>query len=105
MPHTNSILLLQGPLLTSEPIHAPGILEDTLPPEKCLGPADPATVEKVVEEGDDKPQDITGIPPINQIINIDDFEVRKPFAYLTLENHSTKCHRPSMGILFLRSGR
>jgi L-lactate dehydrogenase (cytochrome) len=79
MPHTHSTSLSNGPLLISEPIHAPGILEDTLAPEKCLGPADPATVEKVAGDGEDeKTQDIMGIPPINQVINIDDFEVRIP---------------------------
>lgn len=106
MPHTHSILPPKGPLLSSEPIHAPGILEDTLAPEKCLGPADPATVEKVADEGqDDRPQDIMGIPPINQVINIDDFEVGMPYAYLTLENHAAECNRPSMGILFFRRRR
>jgi len=57
----------------SEPIHAPGILEETLPPEKCLGPVDPAPVMKVEEE-EEKPKQIQGIPPIHQVINIDDFE-------------------------------
>ena len=59
----------------SEPIHAPGILEETLPPEKCLGPVDPATVERVEEEEEGAPKDIQGIPPIHQVINIDDFAV------------------------------
>jgi L-lactate dehydrogenase (cytochrome) len=59
----------------SEPIHAPGILEETLPPEKCLGPVDPATVERVEEEEEGTPKDTQGIPPIHQVINIDDFAV------------------------------
>ena len=58
----------------SEPIHAPGILEETLTPEQCLGPVDPATVERVEEENESA-EDIQGIPPIHQVINIDDFEV------------------------------
>jgi L-lactate dehydrogenase (cytochrome) len=59
----------------SEPIHAPGILEETLPPEKCLGPVDPSTVQHADEEKEEKAVDILGIPPIHQVINIDDFEV------------------------------
>jgi L-lactate dehydrogenase (cytochrome) len=63
-------------LITSEPIHAPGILEETLPPEKHLGPVDPATVEKAEPEKDQGLEDIQGIPPIQQVLNLDDFEVR-----------------------------
>jgi len=63
-------------LIYSEPIHAPGMLEETLPPEKCLGPVDPATVERAEEEKEVKLEDFQGIPPIHQVINIDDFEVR-----------------------------
>jgi L-lactate dehydrogenase (cytochrome) len=63
-------------LIYSEPIHAPGILEETLPPEKCLGLVDPATVERAEEEKEAKLEDFQGIPPIHQVINIDDFEVR-----------------------------
>jgi len=58
-------------------------LEETLPPEKCLGPVDPATVEKVEEDEDEKPKDIHGIPPIHQVINIDDFEVFSPLKSKT----------------------
>lgn len=58
----------------SEPIHAPGILEETLPPEKRLGPVDPATVERA-EQGKEENQDAQGIPPIHQVMNINDFEV------------------------------
>jgi L-lactate dehydrogenase (cytochrome) len=62
----------------SEPIHAPGTLEEALPPEKCLGPVDPSTVQHADEEKEEKEEkavDIQGIPPIHQVINIDDFEV------------------------------
>jgi len=63
-------------LKCSEPIHAPGILEDTLPPEKCLGPVDPATVERTEEEeNEQKPLELQEIPPIHQVVNIEDFEV------------------------------
>ena len=61
---------------SSEPIHAPGLLEETLPPEKCLGPVDPSTVEHAA---DDKAyhgvEEMDEIPPIHQVINIDDFAV------------------------------
>lgn len=69
-------------LIYSEPIHAPEILEETLPPEKCLGPVDPATVEPVEEEKEANLEDVQGIPPIHRVININDFEVRslKSFA-------------------------
>jgi len=63
-------------LKCSEPIHAPGILEETLPPEKCLGPVDPATVQRTEEEEkEQKALDPQEIPPIHQVVNIDDFEV------------------------------
>jgi hypothetical protein len=58
-------------------------LEDTLPPEKRLGPVDPATVVKAEDEEDEKPMDIQGIPPIHQVINIDDFEVRTRCGRIT----------------------
>lgn len=84
----------------SEPIHAPGVLEETLPPEKCLGPVDPATVVKVEDE-EENPKDIQGIPPIHRVINIDDFEVYSPpGVWLTIENIAKKCQRYSLGILF-----
>src|SRR5271154_1379234 len=63
-------------LKCSEPIHAPGILEETLPPEKCLGPVDPATVQRTEEEEkEQKPLELHEIPPIHQVVNIEDFEV------------------------------
>jgi hypothetical protein len=36
--------------VASEPIHAQGILEDTLSSEKCLEPVDPTTVEHADED-------------------------------------------------------
>ena len=72
----NSTFLLKVRINGSEPIHAPGILEETLPPEKCLGPVDPATVERAEEANEDRQEDIQGIPPIHQVININDFEVQ-----------------------------
>ena len=73
--HINSRRNVHSDVDISEPIHPPGILEETLTPEQCLGPVDPATVEQAEEEKDQKPEDIQGIPPIHQVINIDDFEV------------------------------
>lgn len=73
--HINCRQHIHSDVDISEPIHAPGILEETLTPEQCLGPVDPATVERPEEEKDEKPKDIQGIPPIHQVINIDDFEV------------------------------
>ena len=72
---TNSSLIVMQKADFSEPIHAPGLLEDTIPPEQCLGPVDPATVERAEEEKDEKLKDFQGIPPIHQVMNIDDFEV------------------------------
>ena len=52
---------------------------------------DPATVEKAEEE-DDRPKDIQGIPPIHQVINIDDFEVCTALGMmLRIENIAEKC--------------
>jgi L-lactate dehydrogenase (cytochrome) len=56
-------------------------LEETLPPEKCLGPVDPATVEQAKEETEESLDDIQGIPPIHQVINLNDFEV-DPLNYI-----------------------
>lgn len=74
MLHINSTLPRMTGIDGSEPIHAPGILEETLPPEKCLGPVDPATVQRT-EETEQKPLELQEIPPIHQVVNIDDFEV------------------------------
>ncbi|KAN0064029.1 hypothetical protein ACQY0O_003635 [Thecaphora frezii] len=62
---------------TYDPIHPPGTLEENLPKEKCLGPVDAATIPK------DEPQvqavaknvDNGGIPPLDQCLNLFDFEV------------------------------
>jgi L-lactate dehydrogenase (cytochrome) len=60
----------------SEPIHAPGVLEETLPPEKCLGPVDLATVEHAPDDKDHVVvADTEEIPPVHQVINIEDFAV------------------------------
>lgn len=74
----------------SEPIHAPGILEETLTPEQRLGPVDPATVERAEEEKYEKQKDIQGIPPIHQVINIDDFEVYPRNDYINARKSPNK---------------
>ena len=52
---------------------------------------DPATVERLKQEDEPKeprPEDFQGVPPINQVINIDDFEV----YYLSEGTYSRKFH-------------
>jgi hypothetical protein len=94
-------------LKCSEPIHAPGILEETLPPEKCLGPVDPSTVQRTEEEEmEQKPLELQEIPPIHQVVNIEDFEV-SPISLQSLipEICPTESFRTSMGVLLLRRRR
>lgn len=88
----------------SEPLHAPGTLEETLPPEKHLGPVDPTTVVKVREDTDDR-QEGEGIPPIRRVIGIDDFEVPPIQVSLILENHTENRNREDMDLLLLRCRR
>ena len=74
--HINSTLSLRIEVDSSDPIHAPGILEEMLQPEKCLGSVDPLTVQRTEEdEKEQKPLELQEIPPIHQVVNIDDFEV------------------------------
>jgi hypothetical protein len=93
----------QTKLTRSEPIHVPGILEEILPPQKHLGPVDPATVEHADDE-EEKPRDTQGIPPIHQVINIDDFEVF-PLSSVNVENRGAQWSRSGLGILLLRRRR
>jgi hypothetical protein len=53
---------------------------------------DPATVEKTIEDEDKKPKDVEEIPPIHQIINIDDFQVpmRDLFSSDSRKLHNVK---------------
>jgi len=67
-----------------------------LPPEKYLGPVDPATVEKVKED-EEKPADIQGIPPIHQVINIDDFEAQCSLPPTNFRKFHRETHLPEPG--------
>ncbi|KAJ5256633.1 hypothetical protein N7478_012737 [Penicillium angulare] len=69
------ILKLAGKDATEEydPIHPPGILEDELKPEQCIGTVDAATFPK--EEPplqDNKPAQ--GPPPMDNLLNLDEIE-------------------------------
>ena len=72
-----------------------------MPPEKCLGPVDPATVEHSKAEEEHKPKDIQGIPPINQVINIDDFEVLPSLRYFDLRKSHNGMQVPGHGHITL----
>ncbi|KAJ5619617.1 hypothetical protein N7510_003601 [Penicillium lagena] len=69
------ILKLAGKDATEEydPIHPPGILEEELKPEQCIGTVDPVTLPKnealAVTQ---KPAQ--GPPPMEQILNLDEIE-------------------------------
>jgi hypothetical protein len=55
------------------------VLEETLPPEKCLGLVDPATVEEAPkEESALQNDDADGFPPVHHVINLNDFAVLHP---------------------------
>ncbi|PWN49012.1 putative CYB2-L-lactate dehydrogenase [Violaceomyces palustris] len=60
-----------------EPIHPPGTLEDNLPKEKYIGKIDPATVKEVAvtETKQAVAQDPNALPPLDQCLNLYDFEV------------------------------
>ncbi|ORY17987.1 FMN-dependent dehydrogenase-domain-containing protein [Clohesyomyces aquaticus] len=86
-----AILQLAGTDATDEydPIHAPGILEESLRPEAKLGSIDPDSLpstEKSLVETDDKI--IDGPPDLESLLNLDDIEKaatkqisRKAWAY------------------------
>ncbi|KAI0317183.1 FMN-dependent dehydrogenase-domain-containing protein [Amylostereum chailletii] len=61
-----------------EPIHPPNAISDNLPPEKCLGPADMGTVEKVeviiTDEEKARFQRMDARPSLSEILNLHDFE-------------------------------
>lgn len=59
-----------------DPIHPPGTLEENLPKEKCLGKVDPDTIK--VEPKEEKKvakRDPSELPPLDQCLNLYDFEV------------------------------
>ncbi|KAG0157924.1 hypothetical protein PDIDSM_5436 [Penicillium digitatum] len=68
------ILKLAGQDATEEydPIHPPGILEEELKPEACLGTIDASTLPK--EQASSEPQEIEGPPPMDNLLNLDEIE-------------------------------
>lgn len=69
------ILKLAGKDATEEydPIHPPGILEEELKPEACLGTVDASTLPK--EEPSAKPSEpVQGPPPMEALLNLDEIE-------------------------------
>ncbi|KAH7103684.1 FMN-dependent dehydrogenase-domain-containing protein [Auriculariales sp. MPI-PUGE-AT-0066] len=73
----NVILKYAGRDATAEyeELHAPGLLEENLPPEKHLGPVDPKSMPKPKSSKEPIPSEVADAPPpLHQMINIDDFE-------------------------------
>ena len=69
------ILKLAGKDATEEydPIHPPGILEEELKPEQCIGTVDAASMPK--EESPDEAQEpVQGPPPMETLLNLDEIE-------------------------------
>ncbi|CAG8160652.1 unnamed protein product [Penicillium salamii] len=68
------ILKLAGQDATEEydPIHPPGILEEELKPEACLGTIDPSTLPQ--ETAPEPEQEVEGPPPMENILNLDEME-------------------------------
>jgi L-lactate dehydrogenase (cytochrome) len=62
-----------------DPIHPPGTLEENLPKEKCLGKVDMSTVKQEKKEESEEDKQIAknkeSIPPLDQCLNLYDFEV------------------------------
>ena len=57
-----------------EEIHIPGLLDDNLPKEKHLGPVDASTAPTPKTAPPPSEAQADAPPPLNQIINLDDFE-------------------------------
>lgn len=56
-----------------DPIHPPGILEEELKPEACLGTIDASTLPQ--EQASSEPQEeIEGPPPMENLLNLDEVE-------------------------------
>ncbi|KKK12419.1 hypothetical protein P175DRAFT_0501518 [Aspergillus ochraceoroseus IBT 24754] len=70
------ILKLSGKDATEEydPIHPPGILEENLKPEACLGTVDPATLPKPEANAASAPEKEDDFPPMEALLNMDDLE-------------------------------
>ncbi|KAJ5105194.1 hypothetical protein NUU61_002541 [Penicillium alfredii] len=69
------ILKLAGKDATEEydPIHPPGILEEELKPEACLGTVDANTLPKV-EAPAETQEPAEGPPPVDTLLNLDEIE-------------------------------
>lgn len=92
------ILQLAGQDATEEydPIHPPGILEETLAPECKLGTFDASSLPAVEKSPvDENKVDEEAIMPLDHCLNMDDIE-----AVAT-----KKMSKKAMGILFLRRRR
>ncbi|KAJ5216802.1 hypothetical protein N7468_009810 [Penicillium chermesinum] len=68
------ILKLAGKDATEEydPIHPPGILEDELKPEQCIGTVDASTLPKKGPQEASAPS--AGPPPMHHLLNLDEIE-------------------------------
>lgn len=64
----------------SEPIHTSGLIEETLLPEKCLGPVDSAIVQRVEERWE-------GVEIIRIVRNLSYFKHRRLRDILNLQTH------------------
>ncbi|KAJ5966599.1 hypothetical protein N7481_013313 [Penicillium waksmanii] len=69
------ILKLSGTDATEEydPIHPPGILEEELKPEACLGTVDASTLAKE-EPAAEASEPVQGPPPVETLLNLDEIE-------------------------------
>ncbi|XDG06891.1 hypothetical protein ABKA04_006506 [Annulohypoxylon sp. FPYF3050] len=70
------ILQLAGRDATEEydPIHPPGILEETLKPEAKLGRIDPQTIAQTSEPEAKEEKEEEGPPPMESLLNLDEIE-------------------------------
>lgn len=71
------ILKLAGKDATEEydPIHPPGILEDELKPEQCIGTVDASTLPKEeASESTEAKKPSNGPPPMHHLLNLDEIE-------------------------------
>ncbi|CAG7937350.1 unnamed protein product [Penicillium olsonii] len=68
------ILKLAGQDATEEydPIHPPGILEEELKSEACLGTIDPSTLPQ--EAAPEPQEELEGPPPMENVLNLDEME-------------------------------
>jgi L-lactate dehydrogenase (cytochrome) len=63
-----------------KPLHPPGVLEENLRPDQCLGPVDPTTVKskapRPLTEDERRIRNAREqMPPLDAMINLYDFEI------------------------------